>query len=87
MPTCARSICPTAGCARRAWWARICARPYWQRADLTGVRAQDARLEGADLRGARTDPTFWTTAKLRGAKIDIEQALAYAAAHGLDIGG
>jgi len=58
-----------------------------RRADLTGVRAQDARLEGADLRGARTDPTFWTTAKLRGAKVDIEQGLAYAAAHGLDVGG
>ena len=47
----------------------------------------ERRLEGADLRGARTDATFWTTAKLRGAKVDIEQGLAYAAAHGLDIGG
>ena len=55
-----------------------------RRADLSGARAQDARLDEADLRGARIDPTFWTTAKLRGAKIDIEQALAYAAAHGLD---
>ena len=45
------------------------------------------RLDEADLRGARTDPTLWTTATLRGAKIDIEQALAYAAAHGLDIHG
>jgi len=35
----------------------------------------------------RTDPTLWTTAKVRGAKIDIEQALAYAAAHGLDVHG
>ena len=33
-----------------------------------------------------TDPTLWTTATLRGAKIDVDQALAYAAAHGLDIG-
>ncbi|MEE9243472.1 MAG: pentapeptide repeat-containing protein [Mycobacterium sp.] len=58
-----------------------------RRADLTGARVQDARLEGADLRGARIEPTFWTTARLRGAMVDIEQALAYAAAHGLDIGG
>ena len=48
---------------------------------------QDARLDDTDLRGARVDPTFWTTAKLRGAKIDISQALAYAAAHGLDVHG
>ena len=58
-----------------------------RRADLTGARTQDARLDEADLRGARVDPTFWTTAKLRGAKIDIDQAVAYAAAHGLDIHG
>ncbi len=49
--------------------------------------SQDARLEEADLRGARTDPTLWTTATLRGARIDIDQALAFAAAHGLDIHG
>jgi hypothetical protein len=47
---------------------------------------QGARVEGADLRGARVDPTFWTTAKLRGAKVDIDQGIAFAAAHGLDIG-
>jgi uncharacterized protein YjbI with pentapeptide repeats len=58
-----------------------------RRADLSGARLQNARLDDADLRGARADPTLWTTAKLRGAKIDIEQALAYAAAHGLDIHG
>jgi uncharacterized protein YjbI with pentapeptide repeats len=58
-----------------------------RRADLTGTRTQDARFDDADLRGARTDPTFWTTAKVRGAKIDIDQALAYAAAHGLDVHG
>jgi hypothetical protein len=33
------------------------------------------------------DPTFWTTAAVRAAKIDVDQALAYAAAHGLDISG
>jgi uncharacterized protein YjbI with pentapeptide repeats len=48
---------------------------------------QNARLDEADLRGARVDPTLWTSAVLRGAKVDIEQALAYAAAHGLDIHG
>ena len=57
------------------------------RADLTGARVQDATFDGADLRGARVDAAFWTTAKVRGAKIDIEQALAYAAAHGLAVGG
>lgn len=57
-----------------------------RRADLTGVRSQNARLEGADLRGARVDPTFWTSAKLRGAKVDVEQGLAFAASHGLEIG-
>jgi uncharacterized protein YjbI with pentapeptide repeats len=58
-----------------------------RRADLRGARTQDARLEEADLRGARVDPTLWTTASVRGARIDIEQALAYAAAHGLDVHG
>ena len=58
-----------------------------QRADLSGARLTDARLEEADLRGARTDPTLWTTAALRGARIDIGQALAYAAAHGLEVHG
>lgn len=58
-----------------------------RRADLSGARIQDARLDEADLRGARIDPTLWTTAAVRGARIDIDQALAYAAAHGLDIHG
>jgi uncharacterized protein YjbI with pentapeptide repeats len=58
-----------------------------RRADLRGARTQDTRLEEADLRGARVDPTLWTTAALRGARIDIEQALAFAAAHGLDVHG
>jgi uncharacterized protein YjbI with pentapeptide repeats len=55
-----------------------------RRADLTGARVQNAKFDEADLRAARVDPTLWTTAKLRGAKVDIDQALAYAAAHGLD---
>ncbi|MGH3674159.1 MAG: pentapeptide repeat-containing protein [Mycobacterium sp.] len=46
-----------------------------------------AILGGCDLRGARSDPTLWTTAAVRGARIDIEQALAFAAAHGLDVHG
>lgn len=56
-------------------------------ADLSGARTVAARLDDADLRGARIDPTLWTTASLRGAKIDIHQALAFAAAHGLDVHG
>jgi uncharacterized protein YjbI with pentapeptide repeats len=56
-------------------------------ADLRGARTQDTRLDDADLRGARIDPTLWTTASVRGARIDIEQALAFAAAHGLDVHG
>ena len=56
-------------------------------ADLRGARTQNARLDEADLRGARVDPTFWTTASVRGAKIDVDQAFAFAAAHGLDIHG
>lgn len=56
-------------------------------ADLTGARTQGLRLEGADLRGARLDPTLWTTAACRGARIDIAQALGFAAAHGLDVMG
>jgi uncharacterized protein YjbI with pentapeptide repeats len=58
-----------------------------RRADLRGARTQDARMDEADLRGARIDPTLWTTASVRGAKIDIGQALAFAAAHGLDVHG
>ena len=61
-------------------------------ADLRGVDLSDCRLREtslveADLRGARIDPTLWTSASLRGAKVDIEQAMAFAAAHGLDIHG
>ena len=65
--------------------------------DLSGCRLREASLvetdlrkavlRGADRRGARTDATFWTTATLRGDKIDVDQALAYAVAHGLNIGG
>ncbi|WP_422749263.1 pentapeptide repeat-containing protein [Mycobacterium sp. WMMD1722] len=58
-----------------------------RRADLQGARVQNARFEKADLRGARVDPTLWTTAKLHGARVDIEQALLFAAAHGLDVHG
>jgi uncharacterized protein YjbI with pentapeptide repeats len=58
-----------------------------RRADLSGVRCNGAKFDEADLRGARVDPTLWTTVALRGARIDIGQALAYAAAHGLDVHG
>ena len=57
------------------------------RHDHPVLQVQGARLDDADLRGARADPTLWTTASLRGAKIDLDQALAFAAAHGLDIHG
>jgi len=55
--------------------------------DLSGVRTQGLRLEEADLRGARIDATLWTSAACRGARIDVDQALAFAAAHGLDVSG
>ena len=54
-------------------------------ADLRGARVQNAKFEQADLRAARTDATFWTTAGVRGARIDVDQAIAYAVAHGLDL--
>ena len=56
-------------------------------ADLSGARTTGARLDEADLRGAIVDPSLWTTASLTRARIDIEQALAYAAAHGLRLDG
>jgi hypothetical protein len=40
-------------------------------------------LDDADLRGAVVDPSLWTTASLTRARVDIAQALGYAAAHGL----
>ena len=52
-------------------------------ADLTGARTTGTRLDDADLRGAVVDPSLWTTASLTRARVDIAQALAYAAAHGL----
>jgi uncharacterized protein YjbI with pentapeptide repeats len=52
-------------------------------AELTGARTTGARLDDADLRGAIVDPSLWTTASLTRARVDIAQALAYAAAHGL----
>ena len=56
-------------------------------ADLTGARTTGTRLDDADLRGATVDPSLWTTASLAGARIDIEQALTYAVAHGLRLDG
>jgi len=52
-------------------------------ADLTGARTTGTRLDDADLRGAVVDPSLWTTASLTRARVDITQAIAYAAAHGL----
>ena len=56
-------------------------------ADLSGARTIGTRLDEADLRGAPVDPTLWTTASLTGARIDVAQAMAYAAGHGLRFDG
>jgi uncharacterized protein YjbI with pentapeptide repeats len=51
--------------------------------DLSGCRLRETSLVQTDLRGAVVDPSLWTTASLTRARVDIAQALAYAAAHGL----
>jgi uncharacterized protein YjbI with pentapeptide repeats len=55
-------------------------------ADLRGARTNGTRLDDADLRGATMDASLWRTASLAGALIDVPQALAFAAAHGLRLG-
>lgn len=54
---------------------------------LRGARTAGARLDDADLRGAGVDPTLWTTASLAGARVDVDQAVAFALAHGLRLDG
>ena len=83
----AAPTCPGAGCAKHRWWSADLRKAVLRNADLTGARTIGTRLDDADLRGARVDPTFWTTARLPDAKVDIHQALAFAAAHGLDVHG
>ena len=56
-------------------------------ADLRGARTVGTRLDEADLRGALADPSLWVNATLSKAKIDIAQAIAYAAAHGVIVYG
>ncbi|WP_250662806.1 pentapeptide repeat-containing protein, partial [Mycobacterium tuberculosis] len=56
-------------------------------ADLSGARTTGARLDDADLRGATVDPVLWRTASLVGARVDVDQAVAFAAAHGLCLAG
>jgi uncharacterized protein YjbI with pentapeptide repeats len=56
--------------------------------DLSECRLRETSLVQTDLRkavlcGAVVDPSLWTTASLTRARVDIAQALAYAAAHGL----
>ncbi len=46
-----------------------------------------AVLGGNDLRGATVDPSLWRTASLAGARIDVGQAVAFAAAQGLRLDG
>jgi len=43
------------------------------------------RLEGADLRGAAVEGSSLAVAVLSGARVDVDIALAYAAAMGLRI--
>jgi len=62
---------------------------------VTSLRDEAKHLTFDHYRHLAADPEFlkplwttlWTSAALRGAKVDIEQAMAYAAAHGLDIHG
>lgn len=56
-------------------------------ADLRGARTTGARLDDADLRGAIVDPNLWQTASLTGARVDVGQAVAFAAAQGLRLDG
>ena len=85
--TYAASTCRTAGCAKPAWWRPICAR-----------RCCAVRTCGAPGRRTpgSTRPTCAARASTRrcgppprcaARRIDIEQALAFAAAHGLDVHG
>lgn len=46
-----------------------------------------AVLGGNDLRGGAADPALWTTASLAGARVDVDQAVAFALARGLRLGG
>ncbi|PXW30081.1 MULTISPECIES: pentapeptide repeat-containing protein [Nocardiaceae] len=55
--------------------------------DLTGVRAIGTKLGQANLRGARIDPMLWLQAKVTDSLVDHGQAMEFAAAHGLNIGG
>ncbi|MES3640202.1 hypothetical protein Q9Q76_24205, partial [Mycobacterium intracellulare] len=40
-----------------------------------------------DRRGTTADPGLWTTASLAGARVDVDQAVAFALAHGLRLDG
>jgi uncharacterized protein YjbI with pentapeptide repeats len=52
-------------------------------ADLAGARLLGTKLSGADLRGAKLDGNGYVQAQLAGARVDLQMAVAYAAAHGL----
>lgn len=55
--------------------------------DLTGIRAVGVKLGQANLRGARCDPMLWLQASVTDASVDPDQAMEFAVAHGLRIGG
>ncbi len=54
--------------------------------DLRGARLLETKLAGADLRGAQVDANGLRQAALSGARVDIDTAIAFAAAHGLQVG-
>jgi uncharacterized protein YjbI with pentapeptide repeats len=53
--------------------------------DLGHARLPGAQLAGADLRGAQTDGIDWRALGLSDVHVDIGQALAIAAAQGVQI--
>ncbi|RFU23456.1 pentapeptide repeat-containing protein [Geodermatophilus marinus] len=51
-------------------------------ADLDHSRLQGAALRGADLRGASTDAVPWRALDLTGVRLDLQQSVQVARAHG-----
>ena len=55
-------------------------------ADLDRARLQNAKLRGANLRGASTEEVNWRSFELTGVRIDLMQAVQFAATHGAVVG-